>query len=338
MDSMEDKNEVTDLEEKTSQRKNQLVVEYSENHSRNESSINAALKTVCSSSENNEVTDKKSNAKTMQFYTKHTENKDAGNLKAISMKKPMKSMFTIPSRNKVIISATESIESCAQGKVLSLPATNNNILESIMSNTVEDSMYKMVVDPQLKVLKEEFTTLLKQAVIKEDTIISLEKRLADSEKCRIEIQKKCSNLENANEKLKKSLSDTTEKCYSIQQELNAANSLIEDTKKTKKAMVAAKSDLEKQLAQISLQGDKLKSELQGMTKSYSELQVTHKKETEDRKDGTKIASAQEKELVEVVMKQMKLVNNLKRQILHLKAGIAQHFTEKEVMKASENTF
>lgn len=335
MDSIDDKNEVMDLEGKTIQRKNQQDIEHSENHSRNESSINAALQTECLSPDNGQETVKSSDAKTMQFYMKHKENKEASNSIAISMKKTKKSMFTIPTRNKITFSDTENIESCLKGKVSFFPAINDNILESII---VEDSRSKMVVDPQLRVLKEELTTLLKQAVIKEDAIVSLEKRLADSEKCRFEIQKKCSNLEQANEKLKKSLSDATEKFDCIQQELNAAKSLIEDTKKTKKAVVAAKSDLEKQLAQISLQREKLKSELQETTKSYSELQAIHKKETENRRDGVKIAAKQKKELVEVVMKQMQLVNNLKRQILHLKAGIAQHFTEKEVMKASENTF
>lgn len=267
----------------------------------------------------------------LQITMKQTENDDTGSLNEISQN----SLFTLASRDDIESKSSGRIKIRKASSVLS---NDDKSLNSILTATSSDRKYKLLVDPQLKILKEEVTTLIKQCIAKEDAIISFEKRLANSEKFRSELQKKCSTLEQEKEKLKKLLEETTDKYNSVQLELYAVKSSMDEDKKSKKVELATKSDMAKELAQISAQKDKLKTELQDLKNTLEDSQANHKKVVQDLKSEYKVAIKQKEELIDVLKKQMRLANNLKRQLLHFKAAISQSYVEKEVLKAAENSF
>ncbi|KAG8197975.1 hypothetical protein JTE90_029370 [Oedothorax gibbosus] len=259
------------------------------------------------------------------------DNDDMGFLNSISQN----SVFTLPSSDAIEIKSPGRLKIRNASSVLS---NNDQALNSVLNAAPKDPKYKLLVDPQLKSLKDEVTTLIKQCIAKEDAIISFEKRLANSEKFRSELQKKCSTLEHEKEKLKKLLEEATDKYNSVQLELYAAKSSMDEDKKSRKVEMATKSDMAKQLAQISAQRDKLKTELQDLKNTLEDSQANHKKVVQDLKSEYKVAIKQKEELIDVLKKQMRLANNLKRQLMHFKAAISQSYVEKEVLKAAENSF
>ncbi|GBL99118.1 hypothetical protein AVEN_64113-1 [Araneus ventricosus] len=214
----------------------------------------------------------------------------------------------------------------------------NIVLQSPSSIASGDTQSKHLLDYGFKHLKEEMKALIQQCAEKEDTIESLEKLLRETEQSHSDMKKKCLHLEQKKEKLSKNLEEITKKHDKAEQDLSAANSFIAEAKQTKKIADNTISDLEKRLGQTLAQKERLKSKLDAMNLGGKNAQMSSQKQIEELTETNKLLSRQKSELREVVIKQMQLVNNLKRQLLHLKAGMAQNYTEQEVMKVVDEFY
>ncbi|GIY00405.1 hypothetical protein CEXT_244061 [Caerostris extrusa] len=76
----------------------------------------------------------------------------------------------------------------------------NNVNNVLLKNASGDKESKYLFDFGFKNIKDEMKTLIKQCVSKEDTIISLEGRLKDTEQSHSDLKKRCLQLEQKNEK------------------------------------------------------------------------------------------------------------------------------------------
>ncbi|GFU23533.1 uncharacterized protein NPIL_665651 [Nephila pilipes] len=214
----------------------------------------------------------------------------------------------------------------------------NEIFDTVLNNASGDKDPNYLLESGLGCIKEEMKTLIRQCVENEDTLISLEKRLKETEQSYAESKKKCLRLEQKNDKLLKSLDDLSKNYERIVHELTAANTFNTQLKQVKKKDDSIIADLEKRLSQTSEQKDKLKSKLEDVSFGGKNAQITSQKEIEELTESNKLLARQKSELREVVIKQMQLTTNLRRQLLHVKAGIAQNFTEQEIMKVIEEFY
>ncbi|GFT72921.1 uncharacterized protein TNCV_1976421 [Trichonephila clavipes] len=218
------------------------------------------------------------------------------------------------------------------------PSIVKQIFDTALNKASGDKNTSSILDSGFKYIKEEMKTLIRQCIDKDDALISIEKRLKETEKNYNESNKKCLLLEQKNEKLVKNLDDITKKYEGTVQELTAANTSIAELKQVKKKDDSIISDLEKRLSQTAEQKSKLKSKLDTTNLDDKSAKISSQKEIEELTEANKLLGSQKSELREVVIKQMQLVANLRRQLMHLKAGIAQSFAKQEVLKAVEEFY
>ncbi|GFQ99742.1 uncharacterized protein TNCT_176621 [Trichonephila clavata] len=221
---------------------------------------------------------------------------------------------------------------------ISSPSIVNQIFDTALNKASGDKDTSSILDSGFKYIKEEMKTLIRQCIDKDDALIVMEKRLKETEKNYTESNKKCLVLEQKNEKLVKNLDDITKKYEDTVQELAGANTSIAELKQVKKKDDSIIADLEKRLSQTTEHNCKLKSKLDAANLDDKSAKISSQKEIEELTESNKLLGRQKSELREVVIKQMQLVANLRRQLMHLKAGIAQSFAKQEVLKAVEEFY
>ncbi|GIX79117.1 uncharacterized protein CDAR_45671 [Caerostris darwini] len=214
----------------------------------------------------------------------------------------------------------------------------NNVNNVLLKNASGDKESKYLFDFGFKNIKDDMKTLIKQCVNKEDTIISLEGRLKDTEQNYSDLKKRCHHLEQKNEKMSKSLDETTKTLENTLQELTAANAFAEKAKQLKKSENNNMSNLEKRIGHLIAENEKLKSQVNTLDIGSKNDLLINEKKMEELVESNKLLTRQKAELREVVIKQMQLASNLRRQVLHLKAGLAQKFTEEGAMKIIEEFY
>ncbi|XP_071037809.1 testis-expressed protein 9-like [Parasteatoda tepidariorum] len=187
--------------------------------------------------------------------------------------------------------------------------------------------------PQLRRLKEEVHSLNSQSSEKDKIIEGLKKELKEVEVRKAELKRENLQCLQKIDKLEKSLKENSSKVGQTAEELNASSSLIENLKERNKKLTSTKMFLEKEVSKNSSLFEKVNDELQELKKNFSDLQEIHQSKVKETHVEMQNKNKEIKELCIAVRKQMQLIHNLKRQIIHIKVGIAKEFTEKEVMKA-----
>ncbi|KAG8179508.1 hypothetical protein JTE90_005257 [Oedothorax gibbosus] len=196
-----------------------------------------------------------------------------------------------------------------------------------------DEVTVQFLNAQVRSLKEELETLIRECVDKDEMILLLEQRLKDTEIDRSKLQREGSNKDQQIEKLQKALDESKDKCDRMKKELSFVNKETDILKQGQRQAATVKSSLETKLTRSIEENERTKTEMRQLKQTGKEAQENYQRKMEELSTENRRIDKQNAELHNAIKKQMQLINNLKRQKMHVEAATAVQFSEEEFMKA-----
>ncbi|XP_039413533.1 testis-expressed protein 9 isoform X1 [Corvus cornix cornix] len=188
---------------------------------------------------------------------------------------------------------------------------------------------------KLRVTQEDLASVVFECRKKDDENQNLETRLKDTEEENTRLQRTISLQQSQTEKYKMLSQEANKKNEGLQQEVTALEKELENLKRAQKQAAATQSATEVRLNRALEEVEKYKVELNKLKQSNKDVVNQELKTIEDLKSENKKLQKQKGELITGFKKQLKLIDILKRQKMHIEAAKMLSFTEEEFMKALE---
>ncbi|XP_040426604.1 testis-expressed protein 9 isoform X2 [Cygnus olor] len=188
---------------------------------------------------------------------------------------------------------------------------------------------------KLRVMQEELDSLVSECRKKDDENQSSKSRLKDSEEEKTRLQRTISLQQSQNEKYKMLSQEANKKSEGLQQEVIALGKELENLKRVQKQAATSQSATEVRLNRALEEAERYKVELHKLKQSNKDVVNQELKVTEELKTENKKLQKEKGELIAGFKKQLKLIDILKRQKMHIEAATMLSFTEEEFMKALE---
>uniref|UniRef100_G1N282 Uncharacterized protein n=1 Tax=Meleagris gallopavo TaxID=9103 RepID=G1N282_MELGA len=188
---------------------------------------------------------------------------------------------------------------------------------------------------KLHVMQEELDSIMCESRRKDDENQNLKSQLKDTEEERTRLQRKISMQQSQTEKYKMLSQEASKKCEGLQQEVVALEKELENLKRVQKQAASSQSATEVRLNRALEEAERYKAELNKLKQSYKDVTNQELKTIEELKAENKKLQKQKGELITGFKKQLKLIDILKRQKMHIEAARMLSFTEEEFMKALE---
>ncbi|XP_061612641.1 testis-expressed protein 9 isoform X2 [Phyllopteryx taeniolatus] len=185
----------------------------------------------------------------------------------------------------------------------------------------------------IKMMQEEMDQLLSERKRKDDENIKLNTKVKQLEEDRIKLQRTVNIQQTKTDKLKASESEAAVKRDSLQLQVSALQKEMEKLNKSSRQGAAAHNAVELRLTRALDEAERFKSEL-NKSKQMNRDKTNEEQQTrENLLAENKLLKKQKGELVVGLKKQLKLIDVLKRQKMHLEAAKLLSFTEEEFIKA-----
>uniref|UniRef100_A0A8V0ZS38 Testis expressed 9 n=1 Tax=Gallus gallus TaxID=9031 RepID=A0A8V0ZS38_CHICK len=188
---------------------------------------------------------------------------------------------------------------------------------------------------KLRVMQEELDSIMCECRKKDDENQNLKSQLKDSEEESTRLQRKISVQQSQTEKYKMLSQAASKKCEGLQQEVVALKKELENLKRAQKQAASSQSATEVRLNRALEEAERYKAELNKLKQSNKDVANQELKIIEELKAENKKLQKQKGELIAGFKKQLKLIDILKRQKMHIEAARMLSFTEEEFMKALE---
>ncbi|XP_027322949.2 testis-expressed protein 9 isoform X1 [Anas platyrhynchos] len=188
---------------------------------------------------------------------------------------------------------------------------------------------------KLHVMQEELDSLASECRKKDDENQSLKSRLKDTEEEKTRLQRTISVQQSQNEKYKMLSQEANKKSEGLQQEVIALGKELEHLKRVQKQAATSQSATEVRLNRALEEAERYKVELNKLKQSNKDVVNQELKAIEELKTENKKLQKEKGELIAGFKKQLKLIDILKRQKMHIEAAKMLSFTEEEFMKALE---
>ncbi|XP_036592750.1 testis-expressed protein 9 [Trichosurus vulpecula] len=188
---------------------------------------------------------------------------------------------------------------------------------------------------KLRVMQEELDSLVYDCNKKEDEVRNLKASLKDINEDRVRMERTINVQQSQIEKYKTLSEEANKKCDGFQQQLTAVEKELDNRKKLQKQASSSQSAIEVRLNRALEDVEKYKLELSKLKQSNKDLENEEQKKIEELKTENKKLEKQKGELMTGFKKQLKLIDILKRQKMHIEAAKMLSFTEEEFMKALE---
>lgn len=186
---------------------------------------------------------------------------------------------------------------------------------------------------KLRVLQEEMDRLAHDSNKKDQENYKLQQRLKEAEEERNKLQKASQTHLSQMEKMKKMLDESKRKADSADSQMTVLKKELEALKRDAGKQTSGKSVTEVRLNRALEEVEKYKSQLSKLNQNSKETMDSERKRMDQLVAENKKLEKQKAELIAGFKKQLKLIDLLKRQKMHLEAAKLLHFTEEEFIKA-----
>ncbi|KAM4829169.1 testis-expressed protein 9 [Thomomys bottae] len=188
---------------------------------------------------------------------------------------------------------------------------------------------------KLNVMQEELDKVVCECNKKEDEIQDLKSQVKNFEEDCSRQQRTITMQLSQIEKYKNLFEEANTRCDGLQQQLLAVEKDLENKKRLQKQAAASQSATEVRLNRALEDVEKYKLELSKLRQNHKDVANEELKKIEVLKSENKKLEKQKGELMIGFKKQLKLIDVLKRQKMHIEAAKMLSFTEEEFMKALE---
>ncbi|ELK29120.1 Testis-expressed sequence 9 protein [Myotis davidii] len=172
-----------------------------------------------------------------------------------------------------------------------------------------------------------------KAKLREDEIQDLKSQVKNFEEDCVRQQRTINLQQSQTEKYKTLFEEANKKCDGLQQQLSSIERELENKRRLQKQAAATQSATEVRLNRALEEAEKYKSELSKLRQNNKDIASEEHKKIEALKSENKKLEKQKGELMIGFKKQLKLIDVLKRQKMHIEAAKMLSFTEAEFMKA-----
>ncbi|ERE76620.1 testis [Cricetulus griseus] len=188
---------------------------------------------------------------------------------------------------------------------------------------------------KLHVMQEELDSVVCECSKKEDEIQDLKSKVKNFEEDCVRQQRTITSQQSQIEKYKNLFEEANEKCDGLQQQLSSIERELENKRKLQKQAATSQSATEVRLNRALEEAEKYKEELNKLRQSNKDIANEDHQKIEVLKSENKKLERQRGELMTGFKKQLKLIDILKRQKMHIEAAKMLSFSEEEFMKALE---
>ncbi|NP_001231528.1 testis-expressed protein 9 [Sus scrofa] len=188
---------------------------------------------------------------------------------------------------------------------------------------------------KLRVMQEELDNVVCECNKKEDEIQDLKSQLKNFEEDCVKQQRTINLQQSQIEKYKTLFEEANQKCDGLQQQLSSVERELENKRRLQKQAATSQSAMEVRLNRALEEAEKYKLELSKLKQNNKDIANEEHKKIEVLKSENKKLEKQKGELMIGFKKQLKLIDVLRRQKMHIEAARMLSFTEEEFMKALE---
>ncbi|XP_066199340.1 testis-expressed protein 9 [Saccopteryx leptura] len=188
---------------------------------------------------------------------------------------------------------------------------------------------------KLRVMQQELDNVVRECSKKEDEIKDLKSQVKNFEEDCARQQRTINLQQSQAEKYKTLFEEANKKCDGLQQQLSSVERELENKTRLQKQAATSQSATEVRLNRALEEAEKYKSELSKLRQNNKDIANEEHKKIEALKSENKKLEKQKGELMIGFKKQLKLIDVLKRQKMHIEAARMLSFTEEEFMKALE---
>ncbi|XP_067873948.1 testis-expressed protein 9 isoform X2 [Heterodontus francisci] len=210
----------------------------------------------------------------------------------------------------------------------------NEVMPSIGNEMGTEAQIRFL-KAKLRVMQEELDRLAHEYNKKDDENNTFSNRIKEIEEERNRLQKTNSIQQTQIEKYKSLADEAHRKSDGLQQQVTSLQKELDSQKRAQKQAATNQSATEVRLNRALEEAEKYKTELNKMKQNNKDITNQEKLTLEQLKTENKKLAKQKTELMTGFKKQMKLIDILKRQKMHMEAAKMLSFTEEEFIKALE---
>ncbi|XP_051896519.1 testis-expressed protein 9 isoform X2 [Pristis pectinata] len=215
------------------------------------------------------------------------------------------------------------------------PADVEDVVMPSMGNEMSTEAQIRFLKAKLRVMQEELDRLAHEYNKKDDENNTLTSRVKEVEEERNRLQKTTSIQQSQIEKYKSLADEAQRKSDGLQQQVFSLQKELDSQKRAQKQFATNHSATEVRLNRALEETEKYKAELNKLKQSNKDITNQEKLTIDQLKTENKKLEKQKTELMTGFKKQMKLIDILKRQKMHMEAAKMLSFTEEEFIKALE---
>ncbi|XP_066923165.1 testis-expressed protein 9-like [Clytia hemisphaerica] len=209
---------------------------------------------------------------------------------------------------------------------------NEGVLPEAANELSSDATIRFL-KAKLRVMQEELENVANECRQKASKVTELQSEMKESNMQQTNLLKKNEQLQKTIEKQKKLQTDLQTKNSDLESDVTSLKKELDGTKRSNKQSSANRNTLEVRLNRALEEVEKYKQALKKSKESTKAVNDTDRKCLDQLQNENKRLESQKNDLMIAFKKQLKLIDILKRQKMHIEAAKMLEFTEEEFIRA-----